>query len=396
MKREFAPINKRYADDEKLYFGNDKDVSFDFDGTDLNLEGTGTWNLTGFDAVRIDHTTPQIEIYESDQAVDEKLWDITATSKQFQIRTRTDADAAGESTMKFIRGTGTDVSDIQWESSNSFNVLSGGQSILRVDHSSNLVRIRDGYTLSIENSADTDYARFSHDGTDFNTNLTNTLDWNVEDLRNFVVSADGDGGLETAFGAYNNPDHQVQLRSTTNTDVLGFTMTVNDGSNNKRAMFFLDDTEGSAGIATTASSGIPDISFVMAGAEQIRFAYVGADDGGLIEFGGENSRANMHAEHQELADDATGTWTLEGAGNVGLVVVVGASDDADCWAGFVEWAGTPSRTDIATGASVSVGNATNPDIDGDTNIWFGDSPDVVNIKNRTGATRQYSVYMYKG
>jgi hypothetical protein len=41
------------------------------------------------------------------------------------------------------------------------------------------VYVRDGSAFRIYNSFDTDYAEFSHDGTDFNTAFTNTADWNM-------------------------------------------------------------------------------------------------------------------------------------------------------------------------------------------------------------------------
>jgi hypothetical protein len=46
------------------------------------------------------------------------------------------------------------------------------------------VELWGGAQLRIRNSLNADYADFYHDGTDFNTDFTNTADWNIDGLTN--------------------------------------------------------------------------------------------------------------------------------------------------------------------------------------------------------------------
>lgn len=55
---------------------------------------------------------PRIWLYESDQASDEKAWDVDLSAKVLSVRTRTDADAAGKNALVITRGTGTALSSI--------------------------------------------------------------------------------------------------------------------------------------------------------------------------------------------------------------------------------------------------------------------------------------------
>jgi hypothetical protein len=59
-----------------------------------------------------------------------------------------------------------------------FAVLEGGTNKLQIDHNNDRMWLRDGYTLRVSDSGDTDYVEFSHDGTDFNVVGTNTTSIN--------------------------------------------------------------------------------------------------------------------------------------------------------------------------------------------------------------------------
>lgn len=59
---------------------------------------------------RISSAAPRLQWYETDQAADEKFWDIISASKVLTFRTRTDADGAGVTWLQVTRGTGTAVS----------------------------------------------------------------------------------------------------------------------------------------------------------------------------------------------------------------------------------------------------------------------------------------------
>ncbi len=66
--------------------------------------------------------------------------------------------------------------------SGGFAWTDGGLFKIWIDQASERFDLRDGYTLRIEDAGDTDYADFSHDGTDFNTDFVNTTDWNIGGL----------------------------------------------------------------------------------------------------------------------------------------------------------------------------------------------------------------------
>ena len=53
----------------------------------------------------------------------------------------------------------------------------------------------------------------------------------------------------------------VSLQSSTDTNVIGYNLFVNDGVNNRRGSLFLDDNAGTFGLAVTAGSGVPAMTF---------------------------------------------------------------------------------------------------------------------------------------
>ena len=55
-----------------------------------------------------------------------------------------------------------------------------------------------------------------------------------------------------------SPDKNLVIGSTTNNQEVALTLNVIEGSNNRRCKFFLDDNDGTFGIANTASSGVAD------------------------------------------------------------------------------------------------------------------------------------------
>jgi hypothetical protein len=62
----------------------------------------------------------------------------------------------------------------------------------------------------------------------------------------------------------------IYLVSSTNGDVIGYSLYANEGTNNRRASFFLDDTNGVYGFDTTASSGVCDFVVNSAATERMR------------------------------------------------------------------------------------------------------------------------------
>jgi hypothetical protein len=68
------------------------------------------------------------------------------------------------------------------------------------------VWMRDGVTLRISDSGDSDHAEFSHDGTDFLTDFTNTTDWNITGITSLEAPAFNGVALTTAGAATNYLD----------------------------------------------------------------------------------------------------------------------------------------------------------------------------------------------
>ena len=102
-------------------------------------------------------------------------------------------------------------------------------------------------------------------------------DFRVESNTNanalFLNGANGKlaiGGTNTSTSAP-SLDNGVYLQSQSNDDVVGYNLYVNEGVNNRRASFFLDDTNGLYGIDTSAGSGIPNFVLRRAGNEYYRF-----------------------------------------------------------------------------------------------------------------------------
>lgn len=73
----------------------------------------GMGQVTDVGLLEIENTAqPRLLMRENDQATDETLWDITVTSADLLVRTRTDGDGAGVNVLSFLRGTGTGVASM--------------------------------------------------------------------------------------------------------------------------------------------------------------------------------------------------------------------------------------------------------------------------------------------
>lgn len=150
----------------KIFDASDTDsAGFSHDGTDFitDFTNTGAWRLTnlgigGFTVVNaginLESTAPIIQMKETDGALDEKLWTTFIDGSVWQFGPATDA-----------------------------GIVRNCLEITRTADSADEVKFANGVTVRIENSTSTDYADFSHDGTDFNTAFTNTADWNVTNAR---------------------------------------------------------------------------------------------------------------------------------------------------------------------------------------------------------------------
>ena len=98
----------------------------------------------------------------------------------------------------------------------------------------------------------------------------------------------------------------VSVQSSTNNDIVGYNLYINDGANGRRGSLFLDDNAGVFGLDVTASSGVPDIVFRNNGTEKVRITdtYLRMASGsGGIQFNGDTAAANALDDYEE------GTWT---------------------------------------------------------------------------------------
>jgi hypothetical protein len=82
----------------------------------------------------------------------------------------------------------------------------------------------------------------------------------------------------------------IYLLSSTNGDVIGYSLYANEGTNNRRASFFLDDTNGVYGFDTTSSSGVCNFVVKSVGTERMRI-----DSSGFFQIAttGKTGRINM-------------------------------------------------------------------------------------------------------
>ncbi len=60
-------------------------------------------------------------------------------------------------------------------------------------------------------------------------------------------------------------DKAVTLLSTTDNHVIGYNLRIQEGSNNRRAAFFLDDATGEFGLVSTATTGVPNFALRLGG-----------------------------------------------------------------------------------------------------------------------------------
>lgn len=136
-------------------------VDISHDGTDLIFDDIGNnTDLVKFKQLQlwVEGGSPTLHLYETDGAVDEKLWDIIVTSENFQIRTRTDADGTGLIPFRINRGVGTAIATMTMLA-DRFQFTDQDDSTIRfdIDPDNDLVWVRDGQTLRISDSADSDH-----------------------------------------------------------------------------------------------------------------------------------------------------------------------------------------------------------------------------------------------
>jgi hypothetical protein len=155
------------------------------------------------------------------------------------------------------------------------------------------------------------------------------------------------GGTNTSSAhALDTGSGSLFLQSQTNDANIGLSIYVNEGANNRRAAFFLDDSLGVYGVEGTATSGIPDFVIRRAGNEIARFT------GDGLTFNGDTAAANALDDYEEgtwspiLADALTGGNTREGEATSALYIKVGSLVTIQCQITNFSTAGLTGANDL--------------------------------------------------
>ena len=114
---------------------------------------------------------------------------------------------------------------------------------------SSIVDVRDGSAFTVRDSTNADNAAFSHDGADFNTAFTNTLDWNISALTGWIRVI-GASGLELQDGG------DLVIRDSTDADSVTFGHTGTDFNSS-----FVGTTAWNITGLTSIQAGTVDVDF---------------------------------------------------------------------------------------------------------------------------------------
>lgn len=171
----------------------------------------------------VSSAAPRATFNETDQASDEKLWDLALDAKILTLRTRTDADGAGVNILAATRGTGTAITAINLGNATNnptFGFLGTGA-----------ISMAGG--LTVTSTGGINAVRFSATGSTTPNNgfylpATNTLGWATNSTQRLTINASGQVALQT----------------------VGAGLSIKEGSNAKMGTATL--VAGAATVSTTA------------------------------------------------------------------------------------------------------------------------------------------------
>jgi hypothetical protein len=205
--------------------------------------------------------------------------------------------------------------EVELATGKSFTVREGGLAKFHVDHTNDLVQVRDGYEFRVQDSTDVDYVTILHDGTD-GIIKTNAGSLNFEtqngvfefaddsaadailrvfadggttiyvDLRpvsstyqrllttgskHFNIGPDIPGSVTTSIGWQSTIDHTFQFNSVTANDITASICYANEGTDNYRMGMVADSQNNDVGLSAAYSSNEPEFHIYRAGVLMMKF-----------------------------------------------------------------------------------------------------------------------------